>query len=43
MTNSRLLEPDPYLVTMGIILGALWFGSRLVHGGALTQVLFSLD
>ena len=38
--SGRLPEPGPYLVAVGVALGALWLGSRLAYGGALTRALF---
>lgn len=41
--TGRLPEPGPYLVAVGVTLGALWLGSRLAYGGALTRALFGSD
>jgi hypothetical protein len=41
--SGRLPEPSPYLLAVGVTLGALWIGSRLAYGGALTQALFGSD
>lgn len=38
--GGRLPEPGPYLLAVGVSLGALWVGSRLAYGGALTRALF---
>jgi hypothetical protein len=38
--SGRLPEPGPYLVAVGVTLGALWLGARLAYGGALTRALF---
>ncbi|MFC7176974.1 hypothetical protein [Halosegnis marinus] len=38
--SGRLPEPVPYLLAVGVSLGALWLGSRLAYGGALTRALF---
>ncbi|ADE02548.1 MULTISPECIES: hypothetical protein [Haloferax] len=43
VASGRLPEPGPYLVAVGVTLGALWLGSRLAYGGALTQALFGSD
>jgi len=32
-----------YLLAVGVTLGALWVGSRLAYGGALTQAVFESD
>ena len=39
-TSGLLPEPGPYLLAVGVTLGALWLGSRLAYGGALTRALF---
>jgi hypothetical protein len=41
--SGRLPEPGPYLVVVGVTLGALWLGARLAYGGALTEALFGMD
>jgi hypothetical protein len=41
--SGRLPEPIPYLLAIGVTLGALWVGSRLAYGGVLTRVLFGSD
>ena len=41
--SGRFPEPIPYLLAIGITLGALWVGSRLAHGGTLTRALFGSD
>ena len=41
--SGRLPEPGPYLLAVGVTLGALWVGSRLAYGGALTQAVFGSD
>ena len=41
--SGRLPEPGPYLLAVGVTLGALWIGSRLAYGGALTRALFGSD
>ena len=38
--SGRLPEPGPYLLAVGVTLGALWLGTRLAYGGALTKALF---
>lgn len=38
--SGRLPEPIPYLLAVGVTLGALWIGSRLTYGGTLTRALF---
>ena len=38
--SGRLPDPGPYLVAVGVTLGALWLGARLAYGGALTRALF---
>ena len=38
--SGRLPEPIPYLLAVGVTLGALWTGSRLAYGGTLTRALF---
>ncbi|WP_277554024.1 hypothetical protein [Halobaculum limi] len=43
VANGRFPEPVPYLVAVGITLGALWLGSRLAYGGALTRALVGSD
>lgn len=40
VASGRLPEPSPYLVAVGITLGALWLGARVAYGGELTQALF---
>jgi hypothetical protein len=41
--SGRLPEPIPYLLAIGVTLGALWVGSRLAYGGELARVLFGSD
>jgi hypothetical protein len=41
--SGRLPEPIPYLLAVGVSLGALWIGSRLAYGGELTRTLFGSD
>jgi hypothetical protein len=41
--SGRLPEPIPDLLAIGVTLGALWIGSRLAYGGALTRALFGSD
>ncbi|WP_244531717.1 hypothetical protein [Halogranum amylolyticum] len=41
--SGRLPESGPYLLAVGVTLGALWLGTRLAYGGALTQALFGSD
>jgi len=41
--SGRLPEPIPDLLAIGLTLGALWIGSRLAYGGALTRALFGSD
>ncbi|ELZ60739.1 MULTISPECIES: hypothetical protein [unclassified Haloferax] len=43
VASGRLPEPGPYLMAVGVTLGALWLGSRLAYGGALTKALFGSD
>ena len=43
IASSRLPEPIPYLLAIGVTLGALWAGSRLAYGGALTRAVFGSD
>ncbi|CQR49856.1 MULTISPECIES: hypothetical protein [Haloferax] len=43
VASGRLPEPGPYLMAVGVTLGALWLGSRFAYGGALTQALFGSD
>ncbi len=43
VASGRLLEPGPSLMAVGVTLGALWLGSRVAYGGALTQALFGSD
>ena len=41
--SGRFPEPGPYLIAVGVTLGALWLGSRLAYGGELTRALFGSD
>lgn len=41
--SGRLSDPSPYLVAVGVTLGALWLGARLAYGGELTRALFGSD
>jgi len=41
--SGRLPEPIPNLLAIGVMLGALWIGSRLAYGGVLTRALFGSD
>jgi hypothetical protein len=43
IASSRLPEPIPYLLAIGVTLGGLWAGSRLAYGGALTRAVFGSD
>jgi len=43
VASGRFPEPGPYLIAVGVTLGALWLGSRLAYGGELTKALFGSD
>ncbi|GGL25635.1 hypothetical protein GCM10009037_06580 [Halarchaeum grantii] len=43
VASSHFPEPGPDLIAVGVILGALWLGSRLAYGGELTKALFGSD
>lgn len=40
VASGRLPRPGPYLLAVGVTLGALWLGTRLAYGGELTRMLF---
>jgi len=43
VASSYFPEPGPDLIGVGVTLGAMWLGSRLVYGGKLTNALFGSD